>query len=103
LTIEGFETKRVNNGEDALAGAINFKPALILLDVMMPRIDGFDVLDILRNTSSTTNIPIIMLTSLNAKEDMDRAKALGVDAYLEKSSTDLDLISSKIKEVLGIS
>jgi DNA-binding response OmpR family regulator len=50
LQAEGFDVQRVANGEDALASAISFKPDLVLLDVMMPKVSGFDVLDILRNT-----------------------------------------------------
>ena len=50
MELEGFEVREVNNGEDALSAAIEFKPDLILLDAMMPKISGFDVLDILRNT-----------------------------------------------------
>ncbi|MCU0667474.1 MAG: response regulator, partial [Patescibacteria group bacterium] len=59
LDAEGFTVRRVPNGEDALAAAIEFKPDLILLDAMMPKVSGFDVLDILRNTPETTNIHII--------------------------------------------
>lgn len=103
LHLKGFLTERVNNGEDALAAALKFRPDLILLDVMMPKIDGFDVLDILKNTTRTASIPIIMLTALSAREDKDRAKNLSADAYLEKSSVDLETISSKIEEVLAAS
>ncbi len=102
LKLKGFDTDRVDNGENALASALEFKPDLILLDVMMPKINGFDVLDILKNTTKTGSIPIIMLTSLNGQDDMDRAKKLGVDAFLEKSSTDLETISSKINEILQL-
>ena len=63
LEMEGFEIAEVANGEDALSSAIKFKPDLILLDAMMPKISGFDVLDILRNTPQTANIRIIMLTA----------------------------------------
>lgn len=101
LEIKGFTTKRVSNGEDALAASLEFKPDLVLLDVMMPKISGFDVLDILKNTKSTSNIPIIMLTALSGKEDMERAKKLGADEYLEKSTTDLPTILEKIKDHLS--
>ena len=77
--IEGFDVKEVYNGEDALSAAISFKPDIILLDAMMPRISGFDVLDILRNTPETANITIIMLTALSQPRDKERAESLGVD------------------------
>ena len=76
LELEGFEINEVNNGEDALSAAISFKPDLILLDAMMPKISGFDVLDILRNTPETTNIRVIMLTALSQPKDKERAEQL---------------------------
>src|SRR5680860_1746034 len=81
LEMEGFETHEVNNGEKALSAALEFKPDLILLDAMMPKISGFDVLDILRNTPETANMRIIMLTALSQPKDKERAESLGVDDY----------------------
>ena len=103
LQAEGFTTKRVANGEDALATAVQLKPDLILLDVMMPKVSGFDVLDILRNTPETTNIKVIMLTALSQSSDRERAKALGVDDYLIKSQVVIADVVAKIKEHLRIS
>src|SRR5690242_4543873 len=77
LEAEGFNIKRVPNGEDALAVALAYHPDLILLDVMMPKVSGFDVLDILRNTPETTNVKIIMLTALSQESDKERAHSLG--------------------------
>ena len=65
LELEGFDVRRSNNGEDALKDAVDYHPDLILLDVMMPSLNGFDVLDILRNSPQTRNIHIIMLTALS--------------------------------------
>jgi DNA-binding response OmpR family regulator len=101
LEIKGFQTMRVANGEDALATTIEFKPDAILLDVMMPKISGFDVLDILKNTKQTASIPIIMLTALSAPEDREKALKLGADEYLEKSTTDLPTILEKINKLIS--
>jgi CheY-like chemotaxis protein len=101
LNIKGFETKRVNNGEDALAEVQEFKPDLILLDVMMPKISGFDVADILHNTVETKEIPIIMLSALGAKEDRERAAASGVVYYYVKTEIDTESIAQKIDEILS--
>jgi len=101
LTIKGFATKRVNNGEDALAEVQEYKPDLILLDVMMPKISGFDVADILHNTIETKEIPIIMLSALGAKEDRDRATASGVVYYYVKTEIDTESIAKKIDEILN--
>jgi len=102
LEAEGFKTKRVPNGEDALSAAIEFRPDLILLDVMMPKISGFDVLDILRNTPETTNVRIIMLTALSQDSDKARAQQYGVDDYLVKSQVVIADVVAKIKEHLGV-
>jgi DNA-binding response OmpR family regulator len=95
LQAEGFDVRRVKNGEDALATTLSYKPDLIILDVMMPKVSGFDVLDILRNTPETANTKIIMLTALSQPSDQERAKALGVDDYLVKSQVVIaDVIES---------
>lgn len=103
LEAEGFNIRHVPNGEDALSNAIEFKPDLILLDVMMPKISGFDVLDILRNTPETTNVKVVMLTALNQDKDMERARSLGVDDYLVKSQVVIADVVERIKFHLGMS
>ena len=102
LELEGFDVKEVNNGEEALSATLEYKPDLILLDVMMPKISGFDVLDILRNTPETTNVRIIMLTDLSLPKDKERAESLGVDDYLVKSQVVIGDVVSRIKHHLGI-
>ena len=103
LELEGFETREVNNGEDALSAAVEFKPDLILLDAMMPKISGFDVLDILRNTPDTANIRIIMLTALSQPKDKERAESLGVDDYLVKSQVVIGDVVERVKHHLQLS
>lgn len=102
LELEGFQTREVNNGEEALSAAIEFRPDLILLDAMMPKISGFDVLDILRNTPDTTNIRVIMLTALSQPKDKERAEALGVDDYLVKSQVVIGDVVERVKHHLGM-
>ncbi len=97
LEAEGFSVKHVPNGEDALTITLDFKPDLILLDVMMPKISGFEVLDILRNTPETANIRIIMLTALSQESDMEQAKSMGVDDYLVKSQVVIADVVERIK------
>lgn len=103
LDIEGFETRWVGNGEEALSAAIEFKPELILLDVMMPKISGFDVLDILRNTPETAQIRVVMLTALSQPKDKERAESLGVDDYLVKSQVVIGDVVERVKHHLGMS
>ncbi len=102
LQAEGFATKRVANGEDALSAALQTSPDLILLDVMMPKVSGFDVLDILRNTPETQGVKVIMLTALSQDADKERAQALGVNDYLIKSQVVIADVVERIKEHLGM-
>lgn len=102
LELEGFDIREVNNGEEALSAAVEYKPDLILLDAMMPKISGFDVLDILRNTPDTANIRIIMLTALSQPKDKERAESLGVDDYLVKSQVVIGDVVERVKHHLGL-
>ena len=102
LELEGFDVREVHNGEDALSVAIDYRPDLILLDAMMPKISGFDVLDILRNTPETGNIRVIMLTALSQPKDKERAETLGVDEYLVKSQVVIGDVVDRIKHHLGL-
>lgn len=101
LESEGFEVNRVENGENALSTAIEYKPDLILLDVMMPKISGFEVLDILRNTAETKNIKVIMLTALSQDKDKEKAKSLGADDFLVKSQVVIADVIERVKHHLA--
>lgn len=102
LEVEGFEVRRVANGEEALSAAIEYKPALVILDVMMPEVNGFDVLDILRNTPQTVDLKIIVLTALSQDSDRQRAKDLGADDYLVKSQVVIADVIERIKYHLNL-
>lgn len=102
LEVEGFDVMEVHDGEQALSAAMEYKPDLILLDAMMPKISGFDVLDILRNTPETTNVHVIMLTALSQPKDKQRAEELGVDDYLVKSQVVISDVVTRIKHHLGV-
>lgn len=103
LQAEGFTIRRVANGEEAFDAAVDFKPELVLLDVMMPKVSGFDVLDILRNTPQTANVKIIMLSALSQESDRKRADSLGADDYLVKSQVVIADVVERIKYHLQIS
>lgn len=100
LQAEGFELSVASNGEEALAIAVKERPDLIILDVMMPRISGFDVLDILRTTPEIAHTKVIMMTALGSSEDRERGEKLGVDKYLVKSQVTLEDVVATIKKVL---
>lgn len=103
LELEGFDVREVNNGEEALAVALEYRPDLVLLDAMMPKISGFDVLDILRNTPEIGNMKVVMLTALSQPKDKERAETLGVDDYLVKSQVVIGDVVERIRHHLGMS
>ena len=100
LQAEGHDIVAAKDGEEALALAVKEKPDLIISDVMMPRISGFDMLDILRNAPETKNTKVIMMTALSQAEDKSRADKLGADRYLVKSQVTLEDVANVVREVL---
>lgn len=101
LEAEGYTIVAAKDGEEALALAVKEKPDLIISDVMMPRISGFDMLDILRNAPETKETKVIMMTALSQAEDKARADKLGADRYLVKSQVTLEDVANVVKDVLA--
>lgn len=101
ITAEGYEVVSAGDGEEALAMAVREKPDLILSDVMMPKISGFDMLDILRATPETANIKVVMMTALSSDDQRQRGERLGADRYLVKSQVGIEDVVNTIHEVLG--
>lgn len=101
LLAEGYEIISAKDGEEALAMAVKEKPDLIISDVMMPKISGFDMLDILRSTPETKNTKVIMMTALSQAEDKARADKLGADKYLVKSQVTLEDVAKVARDVLN--
>ncbi len=100
LLAEGYEIVSAKDGEEALALAVKERPDLIISDVMMPKISGFDMLDILRSTPETKDTKVIMMTALSQAEDKTRADKLGADRYLVKSQVTLEDVAKVAREVL---
>jgi len=101
LLAEGYDIVSAGDGEEALAMAIKDRPNLIVSDVMMPKISGFDMLDILRSTTETKDIKVIMMTALSSEEQRQRGVALGADRYLVKSQVGIEDVVRTVHEVLG--
>ena len=80
----GFDTKLVHNGEDALAAARDWKPDLILLDVMMPKLSGFEVCRRLRADPATSGVSVLMVTALDQATDVETAVDAGTDDFITK-------------------
>lgn len=101
LLAEGYDIVSAGDGEEALAMAIKERPALIVSDVMMPKISGFDMLDILRSTTETRDVKVIMMTALSSEDQRQRGEALGADRYLVKSQVGIEDVVHTVHEVLG--
>ena len=101
LTAEGYEIASAGDGETALALAVKERPDLIISDVMMPKISGFDMLDILRSTPETANIKVIMMTALSADDQKARGESLGADRFLVKSQVGIEDVVNAVHEVLN--
>lgn len=101
LLAEGYDIISAGDGEAALAMAIKERPSLIVSDVMMPKISGFDMLDILRSTTETKDIKVIMMTALSSEDQRARGEALGADRYLVKSQVGIEDVVRTVHDVLG--
>lgn len=101
LLAEGYDIVSAGDGEEALAMAIKERPALIVSDVMMPKISGFDMLDILRSTTETKDVKVIMMTALSSDDQRQRGESLGADRYLVKSQVGIEDVVRTVHEVLG--
>ncbi len=101
LLAEGYDIVSAGDGEEALAMAIKERPSLIVSDVMMPKISGFDMLDILRSTTETRDIKVIMMTALSSEDQRQRGERLGADRYLVKSQVGIEDVVRTVHEVLS--
>jgi len=100
LKLADFEVKLADNGEDGLNLAKKELPNLILLDILLPRMDGFEVIKRLKKDPMTAKIPIILLTNLGQKKDVDQGMALGAKDYLIKAHFMPSEVIAKIKKIL---
>ncbi len=101
LKQEGYEMLSALDGQRGLELAKKEKPDLILLDLVLPKMHGFEVLKSLKEDETTENIPIIVLTNLEAMGDVEKALELGATTYLVKASYSLEEVVQKIKKALG--
>jgi CheY-like chemotaxis protein len=101
LKKRGYDVISAVDGEDALVKARDHKPDLVLLDVMMPKMNGFQVLEALKAADDVRDIPVIMLTNLEQPADIKRAADGGAHSYLVKSNMNLDDLAARIAGALG--
>ena len=100
--IEGFNVISANNGEKGLEAVNKNKVDIILLDILMPKMNGFEVLENLKKQQKTAKIPVILLTNLNQKDEIDKGLALGADDYLVKAHFMPSEVVNKIEKILNI-
>lgn len=100
LTASGYEVITAVDGKDALAKAVDYLPHCVLLDILMPEVNGFDVLENIRSTDETKNIPVIMLTALVQDSNRQKGLADGADDYIVKSETMPGEVIAKIEQVI---
>lgn len=102
LELEGFGVVQAHDGEEGVKAAMREMPDLILLDVLMPKLDGFEALKKLKADEQTKNIPVIMLTNLGQKEDIDKGINEGAVDYLIKAHFVPAEAVDKIRKVLNL-
>jgi DNA-binding response OmpR family regulator len=102
LIKEGFDVKSAGDGEIGLKMALTDKPDLILLDIILPKKDGYAVLTEVRANENTKNIPIVLLTNLGSISDVEKALELGATTYLIKADYKLEEVTMKVKDLLHV-
>ena len=101
LGFENFEILLANDGKEGLKMAEKESPDLILLDILLPKLDGFEVLKKVKKQEKTKDIPVLLLTNLGQKEDVEKGLSLGATDYLIKAHFMPQEVIKKIKEILG--
>src|SRR3990167_9358234 len=100
LESHNYEVVLAANGREGLLKASNSNPNLILLDIMLPDIDGFDVLETIKQDEKIKKIPVIIISNLGQPEDIQQGKSLGAKDYLVKSDMSLDEVVAKVRKHL---
>lgn len=98
---EGYQTTFLENGEGAVDQAKDTKPDLIMLDLVMPKKDGFDTLQDLKSDPETKDIPVFVLSALESEADVNKIKNLGTNKFIFKSSNSLKVVVNEIREFLA--
>lgn len=100
LSESGFDVEAAYDGKEALAKIKEFKPDLVLLDIVLPRLDGFEVLRMIKKEDSSKNIPVIILTNLGQKEEVEKGLKLGASGYIIKAHFTPTEVVAKVKKAL---
>jgi PleD family two-component response regulator len=101
LRREGFATVMASNGEEALDALSQIKPDLVLLDIMMPKMDGLTCLQRMRETPGSERLPVIIMTAVEDSAVSDRAKGLGVNDFLVKTHFTIGEMLQKVRDYVS--
>jgi CheY-like chemotaxis protein len=101
LTAEGYEVEMADDGREGIRKIKSTKPSLILLDIMLPEMNGIEVLEIIKANPETKDIPVVVLTNLAGRNDAEYALEKGADRYLIKSKNEPKKVLSVIKEAIS--
>ncbi|MBU1292393.1 response regulator [Patescibacteria group bacterium] len=97
----GFETELAIDGKSGLAKIKSIRPDLILLDIVLPKMDGFEVLKKIKEDESIKEIPVVLLTNLGQKNEVEKGLSLGADEYIIKAHFTPTAVVTKVKEILN--
>ncbi len=101
LDLAGYDVISVSSGEECLKIAEREKPDLFLLDIILPHMDGYELMEELQKNENLRQLPILVITNLSNKEDVDKTKAMGVAGYLIKAHTLPEDVVAKIQSILN--
>jgi len=96
---EGFDVESAKDGEEAIEKLQRITPDMILLDIILPKKDGFEVLQFVREYEALKNVPVVLLTNLERSEDIEKALSLGATTYMVKSNYTLQEIVERIRSL----
>ena len=101
LLSSGLPAHGAVDGKEAFAQLKTVRPALIILDIILPDINGFEILAKIRSDEKLKAIPVLILSNLDQKQDFDRAQSLGVEGFMIKSNFSLGEIVTKVRSIVG--
>jgi DNA-binding response OmpR family regulator len=101
LSLEGFDVQVAENGKLGVDKVKEFMPDIILLDILMPELDGFQVLEIIKGEATTKDIPVLIMSNLGQEDHIDKGMKLGAMGYVVKSQFSPSQVVEKVKEVVG--
>ena len=102
LAQEGFETETAFDGKQGMNKIKSIKPDLVLLDIVLPKMDGFEILENIKKDPEFKSIPIIFLTNLGQKNEIEKGLSLGADEYIIKAHFTPTAVVAKVKEILKL-